>query len=246
MLNKIKTIPEQAFEFLKNREYTIKVKRNSDRTYFIFCEELKGCIVEADTWEKIPKLFQHIKEIWLYTWIVQKEKPLKDLKPIDMTQKAWENWYSEYVFALHLPVLLEEILKEINYFNFWLFETETKILSQSEDMDIDKLLKEGYNSNYPIYVIQKHFEREQKNYPTYSLIIYKINDTGLMKSLELKFDIDKPENYEVYEIDIEKTTEKWTKQLNDFFGYFMISKNDLGFFIEEEAKAFNKYLGVSE
>ena len=46
-------------------EYTIRLKRNSDGSYFAEIEELPGCMTEGDTEEEAIKMVEDAKKAWL-------------------------------------------------------------------------------------------------------------------------------------------------------------------------------------
>ena len=52
-------------KYYLNLEYTTRIKRNSDSSYFAEFEELPGCMTEADTKEEVLMLLEDAKKAWL-------------------------------------------------------------------------------------------------------------------------------------------------------------------------------------
>lgn len=53
-------------------QYTIRLKKNSDGTYFAEIEELPGCITEGDTENEALIMLDDAKKVWLETAIARK------------------------------------------------------------------------------------------------------------------------------------------------------------------------------
>lgn len=56
---------KKNLSYYLNLEYTIRLKRNSDGSYFAEIEELPGCISEGDTEEEALKMIEDAKISWL-------------------------------------------------------------------------------------------------------------------------------------------------------------------------------------
>lgn len=56
---------KKNLEFYLNLEYTIRLKKNSDGSYFGEIEELTGCITEGDTKEEVLEMLEDAKKAWL-------------------------------------------------------------------------------------------------------------------------------------------------------------------------------------
>ncbi len=50
-----------------NFDYTVRLKENSDGTYFAEIEELTGCMTEGDTKEEALAMIEDAKKVWLET-----------------------------------------------------------------------------------------------------------------------------------------------------------------------------------
>lgn len=46
-------------------QYTIRLKKNSDGSYFAEVEELPGCMTEADTEKEVLEMIEDAKKAWL-------------------------------------------------------------------------------------------------------------------------------------------------------------------------------------
>lgn len=55
-----------------NLDYTIRLKKNSDGSYFGEIEELTGCITEGDTKEEVLEMLEDAKKAWLEVAIERK------------------------------------------------------------------------------------------------------------------------------------------------------------------------------
>ena len=51
----------------KNLDYAIRLKENTDGTYFAEIEELPGCMTEADTKEEVLAMIEDAKKAWIAT-----------------------------------------------------------------------------------------------------------------------------------------------------------------------------------
>lgn len=56
---------KKDLNYYLNLEYTIRLKKNSDGSYFGEIEELPGCMTEADNEEEVLKLLKDAKAAWL-------------------------------------------------------------------------------------------------------------------------------------------------------------------------------------
>jgi len=54
-------------------QYTIRLKRNSDGSYFAEIEELPGCITEADTEKEVLVMLTDAKKAWLQVALERKQ-----------------------------------------------------------------------------------------------------------------------------------------------------------------------------
>lgn len=45
-------------------DYTVRLKKNSDGTYFAEIEELQGCMTEGDTEEEAVRMIEDAKKAW--------------------------------------------------------------------------------------------------------------------------------------------------------------------------------------
>lgn len=62
-------------------DYTIRLKQNEDRSYFVEIEELSGCMSEGDTKEEALKMIEDAKAAWLEAALARKiniPEPEKD------------------------------------------------------------------------------------------------------------------------------------------------------------------------
>lgn len=55
----------KTITYYLNLQYTIRLKKNSDGTYFAEIEELPGCMTEADTEKDALKMIEDAKKAWL-------------------------------------------------------------------------------------------------------------------------------------------------------------------------------------
>lgn len=72
---------KNKLEFYLNLEYTIRLKRNSDGSYFAEIEELPGCMTEGDTEEEALKMVEDAKKAWIETALdraIKIPEPLRD------------------------------------------------------------------------------------------------------------------------------------------------------------------------
>ena len=56
---------KKNLNYYLNLEYTIRLKKNSDESFFAEIEELPGCITEGDTKEETLKMLEDAKTGWL-------------------------------------------------------------------------------------------------------------------------------------------------------------------------------------
>lgn len=56
---------KKSLKYYLNLEYTIRLKKNSDGSYFAEIEELPGCMTEGDTEEEAIKMIEDAKAAWL-------------------------------------------------------------------------------------------------------------------------------------------------------------------------------------
>jgi antitoxin HicB len=56
---------KKDLKYYLNLEYTIRLKKNSDGSYFAEIEELPGCMTEGDTEEEAIKMIEDAKTAWL-------------------------------------------------------------------------------------------------------------------------------------------------------------------------------------
>lgn len=56
---------KKDFKYYLNLEYTIRIKENSDGSFFGEIEELPGCMTEADSKTKILEMIEDAKKAWL-------------------------------------------------------------------------------------------------------------------------------------------------------------------------------------
>ena len=64
-----------------NLDYTIRLKENSDGTFFAEIEELPGCITEADSKKEVLEMIEDAKKAWLETALERKiviPEPISD------------------------------------------------------------------------------------------------------------------------------------------------------------------------
>jgi len=55
-------------------QYTIRLKKNSDDSYFVEVEELPGCMTEGDTEKEALVMIEDAKNAWLETALERKLK----------------------------------------------------------------------------------------------------------------------------------------------------------------------------
>lgn len=55
-----------------NLKYTIRIKRNSDGSFFGEVEELPGCMTEGDTKEEVLEMLEDAKKAWLQVALERK------------------------------------------------------------------------------------------------------------------------------------------------------------------------------
>lgn len=58
---------KKNIQYYASLDYTIRVKENSDSTYFAEIEELPGCITEGDTKEEVLSMIDDAKQAWIET-----------------------------------------------------------------------------------------------------------------------------------------------------------------------------------
>lgn len=56
---------KKNLNYYLNLEYTIRLKKNSDGSYFGEIEELTGCMTEGDTKEEVLEMLEDAKKAWL-------------------------------------------------------------------------------------------------------------------------------------------------------------------------------------
>ncbi len=56
---------KKDLNYYLNLEYTIRLKKNSDGSFFAEIEELPGCITEGDTEEETLRMIEDAKASWL-------------------------------------------------------------------------------------------------------------------------------------------------------------------------------------
>lgn len=56
---------KKDFKYYLNLEYTIRLKKNGDGSYFAEIEELPGCMTEGDTEAEAIKMIEDAKKSWL-------------------------------------------------------------------------------------------------------------------------------------------------------------------------------------
>jgi len=56
---------KKNLKYYLNLEYTIRLKKNSDGSYFGEIEELTGCMTEGDTKEEVLEMLEDAKKAWL-------------------------------------------------------------------------------------------------------------------------------------------------------------------------------------
>lgn len=61
----LEKIMKKKLNYYLNLEYTIRLKKNSDGSFFAEIEELPGCITEGDTKEEALKMIEDAKIGWL-------------------------------------------------------------------------------------------------------------------------------------------------------------------------------------
>ena len=72
---------KKNLKYYLNLEYTIRLKKNGDGSYFGEIEELTGCMTEGDTEEEVLKMIQDAKKGWLEVALERKlniPEPEKD------------------------------------------------------------------------------------------------------------------------------------------------------------------------
>jgi len=63
---------KKNLNYYLNLEYTIRLKKNSDGSYFGEIEELIGCMTEADTKEEVFEMLEDAKKVWLQVALARK------------------------------------------------------------------------------------------------------------------------------------------------------------------------------
>jgi antitoxin HicB len=56
---------KKNLKYYLNLEYTIRLKQNSDGSFFGEIEELNGCMTEGDTKEEVLEMLEDAKKAWL-------------------------------------------------------------------------------------------------------------------------------------------------------------------------------------
>lgn len=56
---------KKNLNYYLNLDYTIRLKENSDGSFFAEIEELLGCMTEADTKEEVLEMIEDAKKSWL-------------------------------------------------------------------------------------------------------------------------------------------------------------------------------------
>ena len=63
---------KKDLNYYLNLEYTIRLKKNSDGSFFAEIEELPGCITEGDTEKEALKMIDDAKKGWLQVALERK------------------------------------------------------------------------------------------------------------------------------------------------------------------------------
>lgn len=56
---------KKNLKYYLNLDYTVRLKKNNDGTYFGEIEELPGCMTEADTEKEVLAMLEDAKRAWL-------------------------------------------------------------------------------------------------------------------------------------------------------------------------------------
>lgn len=56
---------KKKLKYYLNLDYTIRLKENSDGSFFAEIEELPGCMTEGDTKEEVLEMIEDAKKTWL-------------------------------------------------------------------------------------------------------------------------------------------------------------------------------------
>lgn len=63
---------KKNLDYYLNLQYTIRMKKNSDGSYFAEVEELPGCITEGDTEKEALEMITDAKKAWITVAIQRK------------------------------------------------------------------------------------------------------------------------------------------------------------------------------
>lgn len=72
---------KKNLEFYLNLEYTVRLKKNSDGSYFAEIEELPGCMTEGNTKQEALEMVDDAKKAWIEVALerdINIPEPLKD------------------------------------------------------------------------------------------------------------------------------------------------------------------------
>lgn len=72
---------KNSLNYYLNLEYTVRLKKNSDESYFAEIEELPGCITEGDTREEVLMMVEDAKKAWIEVALdrgIKIPEPLRD------------------------------------------------------------------------------------------------------------------------------------------------------------------------
>ena len=56
---------KKDLKYYLNLQYTVRLKKNSDSSYFAEIEELPGCMTEGDTQDQALEMIEDAKKAWL-------------------------------------------------------------------------------------------------------------------------------------------------------------------------------------
>ena len=68
---------KKDLNYYLNLKYTIRLKKNSDGSYFGEIEELTGCMTEGDTKEEVLEMLEDAKKAWLKI-AIERNSPIQE------------------------------------------------------------------------------------------------------------------------------------------------------------------------
>jgi antitoxin HicB len=77
---------KKNLKYYLNLEYTLRLKKNSDGSYFGEIEELTGCMTEGDTKEEVLEMLEDARKAWLEV-ALKRKLPIPEPEQDDFSGK---------------------------------------------------------------------------------------------------------------------------------------------------------------